>query len=125
MKNLKIFTSIILFGTLLVSCKNQSESDKKSTENTDNKVALVAKAETVSFTISGMSCAVMCANKIEKELAATKGVQKATVDFEKKLATVTFDSNVVSAKQLVEKVEGVAGGKTYKVSNLKTAADKA
>ena len=52
-----------------------------------------------------MTCAVMCAAKIEKELAAMEGVQKATVDFDKETATVesvmedtsvTFSENVWS-----------------------------
>jgi len=40
--------------------------------------------ETASFTISGMTCAIGCAKTIQDELSETDGVQKATVDFDKK-----------------------------------------
>ena len=125
MKKLKIFVSLAIIAFTFTNCKNKPESEQTLAEKTNNATAMVAKTETATFTISGMSCAVMCANKIEKELSATKGVQKAKVDFEKKSAAITFDSNIVTAQQLVEKVEAVADGKTYKVTNLKTSSDKA
>lgn len=125
MSKLKIILSAAVLAISFSSCKNEQQKESVIANNTENTSGVVAKSETASFSISGMSCAVMCANKIEKELATTKGVQKAKVDFEKKLATVTFDSEVVTAQQLVEKVEAVAGGKLYKVTNLKTSADKA
>lgn len=109
----------VLMGT--VSCKKSETSETTSGKT----VAAIAKTETASFTISGMSCAVMCANKIEKELSELKGVQKATVDFEKKLATVLYDASQISPEKLVTTVEAVAGGKLYKVSNMKLSANKA
>jgi copper chaperone CopZ len=38
-----------------------------------------------------MTCAVGCAKTIQEDLTQLEGVQKATVDFETKIATVTFD----------------------------------
>jgi len=125
MKKLKLIVCVAVLAVSFSNCKNKAESDQTLAEKTDNNTSLIAKAETASFSISGMSCAVMCANKIEKELTATKGVQKAKVDFDKKSAFITFDSNVITAQQLVAKVEAVADGKTYKVTNLKTSTDKA
>lgn len=120
-KSLLIFALSTLF---LTSCKDKTaETTANSTES--KTVAAVEKTETASFTVNGMSCAVMCASKIEKELAATEGVQKATVDFDKKLATIEYDAAITSPEKLIEKVEAVNGGETYKVSNLKTTADHA
>ena len=121
MKSLFLLAVAVAF----VGCKNQ-DSTKSKTANVDSKeIAAVSKIETATFNVSGMSCAVMCANKIEKELAALEGVSKATVDFEKKLATVKYDNAQLSPEKLVETVEAVAGGKLYKVTNLTTTANKA
>ena len=124
-KSLLIFALSTLF---LTSCKdNAVATTETSTEaSTASKtVAAVGKIETASFTVEGMSCEIMCASKIQKELSVTEGVQKATIDFEKKLATIEYDSAVTSPEKLVEKVESVNGGDSYKVSNLKTSADHA
>ena len=116
---------LLVVAVAFIGCKNQ-DSAKIKTGNVDSKeIAAVSKIETATFTVSGMSCAVMCANKIEKELAALKGVTKATVDYEKKLATVQYDNAQLSPEKLVETVEAVAGGKLYKVTNLTTTANKA
>ena len=42
-------------------------------------------------------------------------VQKATVDFDKKEATVEFDATVLTPEKLYATVEGAADGNTYKV----------
>src|SRR6478736_1793388 len=123
--NKSIF-ALALSGLVFVSCKNNAESTTKKTTAETAKTAttttsaIAGKVEKVSFTIKGMTCAVMCAAKIEKELAAMDGVQKATVDFDKETATVEFDDAKQSSAKLIAKVESVAGGKTYKVSNLQT-----
>lgn len=121
MKFPKIILSLAVAAALSASCKKEA-ADAASAEKT---VAAVGKTETATFHIEGMSCAVMCAGKIQKELAAMKGVQKAEVDFDKKTATVQYDSAVLTPQQLVEKVESVAGGDLYKVSDLKSTADRA
>lgn len=126
----KSIMALALAGMLFTSCKETAkeaipETTKINTTASAGKPAPVGKVETASFTIEGMSCAVMCAAKIEKELTAMDGVQTAKVDFEKKTATVEYDNAKQSPEKLVEKVESVAGGKTYKVSNVKSTADHA
>ncbi len=117
---------ILALSTLfLTSCKDNAVATTEETTTETKTVAAVGKIETASFTIDGMSCEIMCASKIQKELTATEGVQKATVDFEKKVATIEYDSAVTSPEKLVEKVEAVNGGDSYKVSNLKSSADQA
>lgn len=120
-KSLFIFALSTLF---LTSCKETTVASKETPAATKNTIA-AGKVETASFTIEGMSCEIMCASKIQKELTATEGVQKATVDFEQKLATIEYDAAVTSPEKLIEKVEAVNGGDSYKVSNLKSSADQA
>lgn len=119
---------LALSALFLTSCKDKTVASTETTAEKTTETSTLAtdsKIETASFSIDGMSCEIMCASKIQKELAATKGVQKATVDFEKKSATVEYDAAVISPETLVEKVEAVNGGDSYKVSNLKSSANQA
>ncbi|MEO8516456.1 MAG: heavy metal-associated domain-containing protein [Flavobacterium sp.] len=124
MKSIKLTLALLLTaGTLFVSCK------KETTEATAEQTAVakkpIANAETTSFTVEGMTCAVGCAKTIETKLSGLDGVQKATVDFDKKTATIEYDASVQTPEKLATFVEAVADGKTYKVSNVKSSADKA
>ncbi|GAA6770194.1 heavy-metal-associated domain-containing protein [Flavobacterium sp. CGRL2] len=67
-----------------------------------------------------MTCAVGCAKTIEEELANLDGVDKASVDFDKKTATVSFDKTIQNPESLTKVVQDTGDGKTYKVSNFKS-----
>ncbi|MFZ0599449.1 MAG: heavy metal-associated domain-containing protein, partial [Flavobacterium sp.] len=54
------------------------------------------------------------------ELADLDGVEKATVDFDKKTATVVFDKTVQNQDNLTKVVQATGDGKTYKVLNFKS-----
>lgn len=123
----KSFLALALAGFVFTSCKQTADEPTKHV-NAATEISTTdapGKIETASFNIEGMSCAVMCASKIQKELTNTNGVQKATVDFEKKTATVEYDSGKITPEKLVETVEAVNGGDSYKVSNVKSSADHA
>jgi len=120
----KSIAAIALAGLLFVGCKeNKSETLSATTETDAPKVKkeiAAANLQTASFTIEGMTCAIGCAKTIQGELTDLDGVQKATVDFDKKLATVIFDKTVQTPETLTKVVEASADGKTYKVSNMKS-----
>lgn len=89
--------SLLTFGlasTLLFSCKDTASKPITGYDETNTKkeVAVAAKPETANFKIDGMTCAMGCAKTIESKLSKMNGVQKATVDFDKKQATVEFDA---------------------------------
>jgi mercuric ion binding protein len=115
--------SLVTFGiasTLLFSCKDTASQpatdDTKEANATEQKAPTVAaKPETANFKIEGMTCSMGCAKTIEKELAEMNGVQKATVDFDKKEATVEFDAAVLTPEKLFATVEATGDGTTYKV----------
>lgn len=115
----KLLLAASVTGLSLVSCKQTA-----SAPPADNQAAVVKhtinpeKVQTASFTITGMTCAIGCAKTIEEKLTDTDGVQKATVDFDKKLATVAYDSSLQSPESLTKIVESAADGKTYKVSDM-------
>lgn len=103
---------------LMTSCKQETAA-AAGTETAQNQKAPAVKPEIASMHIEGMTCAIGCAKTIEEKLAETPGVQEAKVDFDKKEATVHFDADKLSEKDLTKLVESCADGKTYKVSNVK------
>lgn len=124
----KSFLALALTSVLFISCKETASEPtlEATTETTAPKEIVAAvKPETATFNIEGMTCAMGCAKTIEKELAGMDGVQKATVDFDKKTATVEYDATKQTPEKLFATVEAAADGKTYKVSNVKNTADKA
>ena len=121
----KSIVTLILTSVLFVCCK-EKETDIVSKETAETaapkvkKEIAAANLQTASFSVEGMTCAVGCAKTIQEDLTALDGVQKATVDFDTKLATVTFDKTVQTPEKLTKVVEAAADGKTYKVSNMKS-----
>ena len=120
MKNLKNIGFTLLMMLSLASCKQ--ENKEVTVEETKKEVvseADLAKMQTASFTIEGMTCAMGCAITIENKLAAQDGVGQAVVDFDTKIATVKFDAEKQSLESLTKTIEGVAGGDSYKVTESK------
>lgn len=125
MKFTKIIASLAIAGVVFASCKKEEDKslaviNAEKTTPKEHKPIAAKNAQTVSFNIEGMTCAVGCAKTIETELSNLEGVEKATVDFDKKLATVTFDNKVQNLQSLAKIVEETGDGKTYKVSNFKS-----
>jgi periplasmic mercuric ion binding protein len=126
MKSIKLSLAILVAtGTFFVSCKKEENNIAEKTAEVALTSPAIAKTETASFDISGMTCAMGCAKTIETKLSETEGVETATVNFDKKTATVSYNAALQTPEKLVEIVEAVSDGKTYKVSNLKSSADKA
>lgn len=124
MKFFKTISVLMLASLLFVGCKektNETASDVATETGTPKvkKDIAAANLQTASFTIKGMTCAIGCAKTIQEELNGLDGVQKATVDFEKELATVSYDKTVLNPEKITKVVEATADGKSYKVSNMK------
>lgn len=126
MKFTKIIAAIAIAGLVMVSCKKEEEDKNLAnikSENTapkEHKAIAAENVQTSSFKIEGMTCAMGCAKTIEKELSNLDGVEKATVDFEKKTATVVFDKTVQNQENLTKTVQATGDGKTYKVLDIKS-----
>jgi Cu+-exporting ATPase len=120
MKNLKNIGLAVLMILSLASCKQENkevtaeETKKEAVSESD-----LAKMQTASFTIDGMTCAMGCAKTIENKLAEQEGVGQAVVDFDTKIATIKFDAEKQSLESLTKTIEGVAGGASYKVTESK------
>lgn len=121
MKILNKISFLLLVGFLALGCKKENNSEVTEIEptKTENVIPANAKLETASLSIEGMTCEVGCAKTIESKLSSTPGVKEAKVDFEEKLATITFDVNQQNVASLTKTIEGVAGGDIYKVTESK------
>jgi mercuric ion binding protein len=60
-----------------------------------------AGSKTVTLTVSNMTCAT-CPLTVKMALTKVEGVSKATVDFDKKEAVVTFDDAKTTAAALIK-----------------------
>ncbi len=117
----KSILTITLASLLFVGCKEKTkETISVSNAPKVKKEIVSTNLQTASFTINGMTCAIGCAKTIEEELNGLEGVQKATVNFEKKSATVFFDKTILTPENIAKVVEATGDGKTYKVSNMKS-----
>jgi periplasmic mercuric ion binding protein len=121
MKFLKSLLGFVLSATLFISCKDTASKplETKSETTVAKKIVAAVKPETVTFKISGMTCAMGCAKTIEEKLAKMDGVQSAKVDFEKEEAIVNFDLDKLTSNDLTKAVESCADGSTYKVKEIK------
>jgi mercuric ion binding protein len=125
MKFTKIIAAFAIASLVLVSCKKEEDKNLANIKpvNTavkEHKAIAAENVQTASFEIEGMTCAMGCAKTIEKELSDLDGVEKATVDFDKKTATVVFDKTVQNQNSFTKVVEATGDGKTYKVLNTKS-----
>lgn len=114
MKNIKKIAFVALIAIFAVSCKEESTSELK--ENATVKTEVLAEnLETATMSIEGMTCEVGCAKLIEGKLTGAAGVTEAKVDFETKIATVTFDKSQQNLESLTKVIEKTGGGDLYKV----------
>jgi mercuric ion binding protein len=58
-----------------------------------------AHLQTVRFTVDKMTCAT-CPITVRTAMSGVKGVNRVTVDFDTKMATVTFDPTVATVGQI-------------------------
>ena len=123
----KSILTLAFASILFVGCKEKTNETevKEMAETTESAAPKVKKEiaavnlQKASFAIEGMTCAMGCAKTIQDDLADLDGVQEATVDFDTKLATVSFDKTVQTTETLTKVVEAAADGKTYKVKDMK------
>jgi copper chaperone CopZ len=126
MKIIQSIGILVVGGLIFVSCKkNIEESEKIIPQNKTTQAPKVKKEiapenlQAATFTIKGMTCAMGCAKTIEDELSNLEGVESAKVDFDKKLASVSFDKTIQNPESLTKIVQATGDGATYKVVDFK------
>jgi copper chaperone CopZ len=109
MKVQKIIFALAIAFLSLTSCKSEKRSP---TETID----LATDTQNISLAISGMTCEIGCAKTIQSKLTKKEGVLNAKVVFTDSIATIEYDANILSKKDLIAFVDGIAGGDLYKAS---------
>jgi copper chaperone CopZ len=112
-----IFLLLAISALLIISCSVNDENGK--TKDLKSDVPRMAKMETVSLAISGMTCQIGCAKTIQSKLSKKEGVADAVVVFTDSIATITFNSNKTSAEDLSSFITGIAGGNLYTASEIR------
>ena len=112
-----IFLLLAISALLIISCSVNDEKGK--TKDLKSDVPRMAKMETVSLAISGMTCEIGCAKTIQSKLSKKEGVADAVVVFTDSIATITFDSNKTSTENLSSFITGIAGGNLYTASEIR------
>jgi mercuric ion binding protein len=111
--------SLFIFSILLFSCsetKKENVVNQSEIENTENKVA---SYKSIEVDIKGMTCEIGCARTIESKLSKVDGISYSKVDFESGKGQFTFDENKLSENEIISKINGIAGGDLYSVTNTK------
>jgi mercuric ion binding protein len=104
MKVQKFICTLLFACFTLISCQKEIKKE--------------IKKENVSLAISGMTCEVGCAKTIQSKLTKKEGVLAAKVVFSDSIATVEFDANTLSKKDLIAFVDGISGGDLYTASEI-------
>lgn len=113
---MRTLSFLISLSFLVVSC-GQQEPEVTEMPVQPETVEVVPNAEAEMF-VSGMTCVMGCKGAIEKSLNTHEGVASVVIVFEDSVATVSFDSTLVSAEELANVVGSVAGGGLYKATLL-------
>ena len=140
MKNIKSILNLSLIMAMfgfIASCGNtetseiaQVESDVKVTRT--EAVADGSEKYIARLSIEGMSCEMMCGGKIAATLEKLDGVKKVDIEFidadEESFALVEYDSSVITEKEMVAGVHGIADGiyqvKSVNITHYKMADNK-
>ena len=102
MKAQKLIYATAIACFILTGCKTETKKE--------------VKKENVALAISGMTCEIGCAKTIQSKLSKKDGVLNAKVIFNDSIATIEYDANTTSKKDLIAFVDGIAGGELYKAS---------
>ncbi|HCY46377.1 MAG TPA: hypothetical protein DHU89_06800 [Flavobacteriales bacterium] len=109
-KIMKVFYTLLFSVFLITSCNE-----------TTSHPSITAANSSVEISIQGMTCEKMCGGTVCRGLEKLEGVNSTELAFNPEnpidLVTVNFDSSKVSAEEMKEKVESIAGG-LYKVKEI-------
>ncbi len=95
---MKKIIDVLIIALLVISCNKDDEF------------------KSIVIDIKGMTCEIGCAKLIQSKMYKMAGVSYAEINFEAKKGTITYNSNKININDIVQKIEGIAGGGLYFVS---------
>ena len=99
---------VVVFLTFSIACGNSEQAEESNPTTEDVQVAAVTPNATATLDVEGMTCEMGCKAAIEKHLSKTAGVAECNVDFEKSLAVVAYDNNVITEDQIIAEIGSIA-----------------
>ena len=112
--------SFLVAATLvLVSCSTPEPEVVNITTAEKQPVTVATANAEASLFVSGMTCEMGCKGAIESKLGKSEGVVDFQITFADSTAVVSFDSTLVSAKEITERIAAVGGGDLYSATVLK------
>lgn len=116
---MKKIITVIAFTFAFIACEEVKKEKPAETIVDVETKEVAANLKSIEVEIEGMTCEIGCARTIQSKLSKVKGVTYAKVDFESKKGQFTFDTNKISENDIVTKINGIAGGDLYSVTNTK------
>ena len=115
MKRILFIVAIVSFAFSCDNIKKDAVAGNSEIENSN----LAENIKNLEVGIEGMTCEIGCARTIQSKLSKVEGVSFAQVSFEHKKGQFTFDANMISQDEIVNKITGIGGGDLYTVSKVK------
>ncbi|MFQ6128517.1 MAG: heavy metal translocating P-type ATPase [Thermoplasmata archaeon] len=108
-------SAVVNFATERATVEyDSSVTDEKKIEKTIKEIGYKVVKDEIVLDISGMTCA-SCAQTIEKALSKLEGVSYGSVNFAMERATVRYNSDLITSKEIKKAVEDVGYGAEEKV----------
>ena len=102
-RSMMVGAMLLTLSMLGTACNAPPQPTAPQSGQQGTTTAKESSVKTTQLAIQGMSCE-GCAKRIQSALGALKGVDQAKVDFTKKIASVTFRPQYLSAEDLVAAV---------------------
>ncbi len=110
-----LYFSLITF--LLISCNTETKKKVSQKELDSENIAM--QLEIIQLDIKGMTCEIGCARLIQSKLSKKEGVKVAIVSFKDNIGEVSYNSSILSKKEIIQVIESIADGTLYKVTGSK------
>jgi copper chaperone CopZ len=111
--------SLLIAATVVLASCSTPEPEVVIIPAAQNQPVVQATANAeASLFVSGMTCEMGCKGAIESKLGKSEGVVDFQITFADSTAVVSFDSTLVSAEDITERIAAIGGGGLYSATVL-------
>lgn len=108
--------SVLIIVCAFISC-SETKKEKAIEKSEISVKEVAANLTSIEVDIEGMTCEIGCARLIQSKLSKVEGITYSKVNFEEGKGQFTYDSNRLNEQDLVNKINGIAGGDLYLATN--------
>lgn len=113
---MKKIMSVLIIVCAFISC-SETKKEKAIEKSEISVKEVAANLTSIEVDIEGMTCEIGCARLIQSKLSKVEGITYSKVNFEEGKGQFTYDSNRLNEQDLVNKINGIAGGDLYLATN--------